>query len=60
MAKDAGLHPAALEVVIAKDGTLTFRILGEKASPQASAPTETAAAKEWQDEIEKLKSRKVK
>jgi hypothetical protein len=55
MARDAGLDPAAIEVVVAPDGTVTFRILSEKAAPDAPSKT-TAAQREWQDEIAKLKA----
>ncbi len=52
-ARDGGIEPAALEVIVAPDGTTTFRVLGEKAMPPATEPI-TRSAKEWDDEIEKL------
>jgi hypothetical protein len=56
MAKDAGLDPAAIEVVVAPDGTVTFRVLGEKAPSAGASSKTTAAEREWQDEIAKLKA----
>jgi hypothetical protein len=62
VAKDAGMDPTALEVVIGKDGAVTFRVLTERAaSLMGLAPTDAVAAREWQAEIEKLKAKpKVK
>jgi hypothetical protein len=55
------MEPTALEVVIGKDGAVTFRILGEKAAGlMGVAPTDAAAAAEWQDEIAKLKGKAPK
>jgi hypothetical protein len=57
-AKDAGIEPSMIEIV-AKDGT-TFRVYGDKATGLMGMSTETTAAREWQDEIEKLKAAKPK
>jgi hypothetical protein len=55
---DAGMSPSALDVIIAKDGAVTFRVYGEKAaSLMGLAPTDAAGAREWQDEIAKLKAK---
>jgi hypothetical protein len=57
-AKDAGMDPSALEVVVGADGAVTFRVYSEKAAGlMGVAPTTAAEAKEWQDEIAKLKAK---
>jgi hypothetical protein len=57
-ALDAGMSPSALDVIIGKDGAVTFRVYGERAAGlMGVAPTDAAGAKEWQDEIEKLKAK---
>ena len=53
-ARAGGIDPAALEVFVALDGAVTFRVLGDKAVPPATA--EAISAKEWDDEIAKLKA----
>jgi hypothetical protein len=61
VARDGGLDPSALEVVVAPDKTVTFRVYGEKAAGlMGVAPTDAAAAAEWQDEIAKLKGKAPK
>ena len=56
IARDGGLEPGALEVVVEPDGRVVFRVLGEKAAALMPLAPETAAdAKEWKDEIAKLK-----
>jgi hypothetical protein len=55
IAKDGGMEPSALEIVVGTD-SVTFRVLGEKAAG-LMAPETAAGAKEWQDEIAKLKSK---
>ena len=56
IARDAGLEPGALEIVVEPDGRVVFRVLGEKAAGlMGLAPETAAAAREWQDEIAKLK-----
>ena len=60
IARDGGLEPGALEVVVEPDGRVVFRVLGEKAAGlMGLAPETTAAAREWQDEIAKLKKTKT-
>jgi len=56
IARDAGIEPSGLEVIIAADGTTTFRVLGDK----AAASSESAGAREWDKEIEKLKPKTPK
>jgi hypothetical protein len=51
IARDGGIEPAMLEIV-AKDGTV-FRVYGDKACTET---TSDAGAKEWNDEIAKLKA----
>jgi hypothetical protein len=59
IAKDAGLEPAGLEVVIKPDGAVVFRVLTERASSLMGVAPETAAgAQEWQREIDRLKAEK--
>jgi hypothetical protein len=56
-ARDGGLEPAMMEVVVAADGAVTFRVYGDKAVP----PSESAPdAKAWDEEIEKLKPKAPK
>jgi hypothetical protein len=58
IAKDAGMEPSALEVVVKPDKSVVFRVLTQQAaSLMGVAPTDAAAAKEWQDEIAKLKAK---
>jgi hypothetical protein len=60
VAKDGGMEPAAMEIVVASDGAVTFRVLGEKAAGLITTPTMgdiAAGAREWQDEIAKLKAK---
>jgi hypothetical protein len=58
IAKDGGLEPTAIEVVVNPDGAVTFRVLGEKAAGlMGVAPETTAGAKEWEAEISKLKTK---
>jgi hypothetical protein len=59
IARDGGLEPSAMEVVVGTDGAVTFRVYGEKAAGLMSVAPETASdAREWQDEIERLKKAK--
>ena len=61
IAKDGGLEPGMLEVVVAPDGAVTFRVFSEKAAGLMPLAPETAAvAREWQDEIAKLKAKTPK
>jgi len=58
VARDGGLDPSALEIVVGPDGAVTFRVLGEKAAGlMGAAPENAAEAREWQDEIAKLKAK---
>jgi hypothetical protein len=60
-AVDGGMEPAAFEVVIGMDGAVTYRVYSEKAAGLLPLAPETAAgAREWADEIEKLKKAKPK
>jgi hypothetical protein len=61
IARDGGLEPAMMEVVVGTDGAVTFRVYGEKAAGLMPLAPETAAgAREWQDEIAKLKGKAPK
>jgi hypothetical protein len=61
VAKDGGLDPSALEIVVGPDGAVTFRVFGDKAAGlMGLAPESAAGAREWQDEIAKLKTTKAK
>jgi len=58
IARDGGMEPSALEVVVGTDGAVTFRVYGEKAAGlMGVAPDTAAGAKEWQDEIDRLKGK---
>jgi hypothetical protein len=52
-ARDGGLEPAMMEVSVAADGAVTFRVFGDKAA--AVSTSESADTKAWAAEIEKLK-----
>ena len=54
-ARDGGLEPAMMEVVLGPDGTTTFRVYGDKATTDTTqgAP----GAKAWDEEIAKLKAK---
>jgi hypothetical protein len=53
-ARDAGLEPAMMEIVVATDGAVTFRVYGDKAAPM---PTPGAAIDEWAEAIEEVKAK---
>jgi hypothetical protein len=55
-ARDAGVEVSGVDVVVAPDGTTTFRVLGPQAA--ASAGSEIKGASEWDAEIEKLRKAK--
>jgi hypothetical protein len=58
VAQDGGLEPSAMEIVVGTDGAVTFRVYGEKAAGLMPLAPQTAAdAREWQDEIAKLKAK---
>jgi hypothetical protein len=52
-ARDGGLEPAMMEVVLGPDGTTTFRVYGDKAGLTATTDNGT---KVWAAEIAKLKA----
>jgi hypothetical protein len=59
VAKDGGLEPSALEIVVGPDGAVTLRVFGKEAAGLMGVAPQTAAeADEWQDEIDKLKTGK--
>ena len=61
VARDGGMEPSAMEIVVNPDGAVTFRVYCEKAAGlMGVAPTDAAAAAEWQDEIAKLKGKAPK
>jgi hypothetical protein len=51
-ARDGGLEPTAMEIVLGADGAITFRIFGGR----ADTTQDTAGAKAWDAEIAKLKA----
>jgi hypothetical protein len=53
-ARDGGIEPAGLEVIVAADGTTTFRVLGTKALPDDTR--EVMSAAEWDEAIEREKA----
>ena len=53
-AKAAGLEPSMVEVVLAADGSTTFRVYGSSAGVTATTPD--SGTKQWAAEIEKLKA----
>jgi hypothetical protein len=57
IARDGGIDPAMMEVVIEPDGTTTFRVYSDRAVPPA-AELIVRSVKEWDDEIAKLKAKK--
>jgi hypothetical protein len=56
-ARDAGIAPATVEVVVARDGSVTYRVYSEDAVP-TPASAEPGVSKEWQDETNELKKPK--
>jgi hypothetical protein len=52
-ARDAGIDPSAVEVVVAPDGAVTFRVYGDRAAPTPAG----AASDEWADAIEEAKAK---
>jgi hypothetical protein len=57
-AKDAGMSPSMMEVVVAADGSVTYRVYGEDAVPARSGGELSGVSKEWQTEIDRLKKLK--
>jgi hypothetical protein len=54
-ARDGGLEPAMMEVILGPDGTTTFRVYGDKAAMDTTQGA--AGAKAWDEEIAKLKAK---
>lgn len=59
-ARAGGLVPAMMEVAVASDGTVTFRIYGDNAVQTPTPNSGSDGAAEWAAEIEKLKQAKPK
>jgi hypothetical protein len=59
VARDGGMEPSALDVIVAPDGGVTFRVYGEKAAALMGVAPATEA-RDWQEEIAKLKARALK
>jgi hypothetical protein len=60
VARDGGMEPSALEIIVGPDGAVTFRVFGERrAGLMALAPETAADAQQWRDEIEKMKKAKT-
>ena len=57
IARDGGIDPAMMEIVIGPNGTTTFRVYADRAVPPA-AELIVRSVKEWDDEIAKLKAKK--
>ena len=53
-AKDAGMEPSMMEVAIAKDGSVAYRVYGEDVV-RSPASAEPGVSNESQDKIDKLK-----
>jgi hypothetical protein len=60
IARDGGMEPAMMEVVVAADGAVTFRVYGDKAAPMPSTDPDAAGTKVWDEEIAKLKTKAPK
>ena len=55
------MHLFSFRQVVNPDGAVTFRVYGEKAAGLMRVAPDTAdGAREWQDEIAKLKTAKTK
>jgi hypothetical protein len=55
-ARDGGLDPTGMEVAIAPDGGVTFRVFTDRTMQSPSK--EVMSAAEWDSEIEKLRKKK--
>jgi hypothetical protein len=53
-AREGGLEPAAMEVILGPDGSVTFRIFGDKVATDTTQ--DAAGTKAWNAEIAKLKA----
>jgi hypothetical protein len=64
IAREGGLEPTMMEVVVTSDdGTVTFRVYGEKAGALMPTPTTgdiAVGGRDWEDEIAKLKAKAPK
>jgi hypothetical protein len=58
IARDSGLDPAGLEVIVAADGSVTFRVLGDNAAQMRKS--ESIGTNAWEEEIQKLKPKAPK
>ena len=56
-ARGAGIAPAMMEVVVAKDGWVIYRVYGEDVVPTPGI-AKTAPSQEWQEKVDKLKKPK--
>jgi hypothetical protein len=52
-ARDAGVNVSGVDVVVAPDGTTTFRVYGDKAASEAK---EVMSAREWEEAIDREKT----
>jgi hypothetical protein len=59
IARDGGMEPAMMEIVVATDGAVTFRVYGDKAAPMPTA-SGSAASDEWADAISEVKAKAPK
>ena len=59
VAKDGGMEPGALEIVVNPDGAVVFRVFGEKAAGLMEvAPETVAGAAEWETELKATPKRR--
>jgi hypothetical protein len=58
-ARDAGIDPSAMEIVVGPDGAVTFRVFGDKAALMPTTPA-SAASDEWADAIAEVKAKAPK
>jgi hypothetical protein len=59
VARDGGMEPGALEIVVNPDGAVVFRVFGEKAAGLMGVTPETAAgAREWESELKATPKRR--
>jgi hypothetical protein len=57
-ARDGGLDPAMMEVIVDPNGTVAYRVYADRVVPPAAEPI-MRSAKEWDAEIAKLKEAKT-
>ena len=58
VARDGGMEPGMIEVVVAKNGSTTFRVYSDKAAPMPTPAS--AASDEWADAIAEAKAKTPK